>query len=524
MLRPSRICGLAHRLPNHPSRRGAKAERFHGPNPSKSPSTESELISRNRREVALALRPKFETGHRHGRDGSSSLIRASEMEKGMVSIDRWNEGSQAYFLTHLHDDHTAGLSASWRRGPLFCSPITASLLPFRFRGFDVSLLRVIEVGATRALDLVSPTSRAPVRVLVTPIDAHHCPGTLSLVPQLITSQLQFTMELGGKDGALMYLFHGTFGWVLYTGDFRWELSSERSQLAKRMLLDVLQGNAIDVLYMDNTYCNPSFSFPPREVATKQVIDIIVTHPDHDIVIGIDNLGKEELLVNISKALNIKIRVWPERLRTMHLLGYKDVFTTNTSLTRVRAIPRYSFTFETIDGLNQLRPTIGIMPSGLPWLLDASKNTTLYASPLKSHQSEASPDLLQHMPHARKLKHNAYCVPYSEHSCFSEIAEFIKVLQPSNISGIVSSTYIYINPRYYFSHVDRYLSDKSCESFKSEVNQMGSSSGCQPSLKVRKEWKIKYVSPRPSVLVRRVSRLPRARRGAKIEESDSRSGS
>ncbi|XP_042377412.1 5' exonuclease Apollo-like isoform X2 [Zingiber officinale] len=330
------------------------------------------------------------------------------MEKGIVSIDRWNEGSQAYFLTHLHDDHTAGLSASWRRGPLFCSPITASLLPFRFRGFDVSLLRVIEVGATRALDLVSPTSGAPVRVLVTPIDAHHCPG------------------------ALMYLFHGTFGWVLYTGDFRWELSSERSQLAKRMLLDVLQGNAIDVLYMDNTYCNPSFSFPPREVATKQVIDIIVTHPDHDIVIGIDNLGKEELLVNISKALNIKIRVWPERLRTMHLLGYKDVFTTNTSLTRVRAIPRYSFTFETIDGLNQLHPTIGIMPSGLPWLLDASKNTTLYASPLKSHQSEASPDLLQDMPHARKLKHNAYCVPYSEHSCFSEIAEFIKSCRPISL--------------------------------------------------------------------------------------------
>lgn len=71
-------------------------------------------------------------------------------------------------------------------------------------------------------------------------------------------------------GALMYLFHGTFGWVLYTGDFRWELSSERSQLAKKMLLDVLQGNTIDVLYMDNTYCNPSFSFPPRGVATKQV--------------------------------------------------------------------------------------------------------------------------------------------------------------------------------------------------------------------------------------------------------------
>lgn len=212
---------------------------------------------------------------------------------------------------------------------------------------------------------------------------------------------------------------------------------------------------------------------------------------------------------------LQICVWPQRLRTMHLLGYKDIFTTNTSLTRVRAIPRYSFTFETIDGLNQMRPTIGIMPSGLPWLLDASKNTTFYTSPRKSHQLEASPDLLQDMPHVRKLKHNAYCVPYSEHSCFSEIAEFIKVLQPSNISGIVSSTYIYINPRYYFSHVDRYLSDEPCESSKSDK-----SSGCKPNLKVRKEWKTKYVSRRSSVRVSRVSGLPRARRGAKIEESES----
>lgn len=71
-------------------------------------------------------------------------------------------------------------------------------------------------------------------------------------------------------GAVMYLFHGAFGWVLYTGDFRWEISSERAQLAKKMLLDVLKGDDIDVLYVDNTYCHPSFSFPPREVAAQQV--------------------------------------------------------------------------------------------------------------------------------------------------------------------------------------------------------------------------------------------------------------
>jgi len=52
---------------------------------------------------------------------------------------------------------------------------------------------------------------------------------------------------------------------------------------------------------------------------------------------------------------------------MYLLGYPDIFTTNTSLTRVRAVPQYSFSIETLEALNTMCPTIGILPSGLPWM-------------------------------------------------------------------------------------------------------------------------------------------------------------
>lgn len=72
-------------------------------------------------------------------------------------------------------------------------------------------------------------------------------------------------------GAVMFLFSGEFGCMLNTGYFRWEENCERAKLAKEMLLNALKGDAVDVLYLDNTYCNPTFQFSPREVAAKQVL-------------------------------------------------------------------------------------------------------------------------------------------------------------------------------------------------------------------------------------------------------------
>jgi DNA cross-link repair 1B protein len=68
----------------------------------------------------------------------------------------------------------------------------------------------------------------------------------------------------------MYLFRGDLGCMLYTGDFRWELRCERARAAKKALLDALAGDTVDVLYLDNTYCHPSLSFPPRPIVAEQV--------------------------------------------------------------------------------------------------------------------------------------------------------------------------------------------------------------------------------------------------------------
>ncbi|XAR68060.1 hypothetical protein NMG60_11003058 [Bertholletia excelsa] len=360
------------------------------------------------------------------------------MERGMISVDRWSDGSQVYFLTHLHADHTKGLSSTWKRGPLFCSRTTAKLFPFKFPGFKLSLLRILDVGHWHSISLVSPSTGFRPKVDVMAIDAHHCPG------------------------AVMYVFCGEFGCMLYTGDFRWEPTSERANMGRRMLLNALVNHKVDLLYLDNTYCNPSYSFPSREVAAQKVVDVIASYPDHDIIIGIDSLGKEDLLLHIARVLKIKIWVWPERLQIMHLLGYHDIFTTQVSLTRVRAVPRYSFSIDTLEGLNMLRPTIGIMPSGIPWVVKPFQqhNNDVGSSPSAFLCSRSklinkigihldSHNLKENYGMVKRYHKYIYSVPYSDHSCFTEIKELVKLVRPTNLKGIVSSSPSYVDPLYYF---------------------------------------------------------------------------
>ncbi|KAI7981200.1 5' exonuclease Apollo [Camellia lanceoleosa] len=332
------------------------------------------------------------------------------MDIGMISVDRWSEGSQVYFLTHLHADHTNGLSSTWKRGPLFCSRITAKLFSSKFPGFKLSVLRILDIGQWNSIPLVSPTTISNTTVDVIAIDAHRCPG------------------------AVMYLFRGEFGCMLYTGDFSWETTSKRAKIGRSMLLSAL-GN-------------------------DKVVDVIASHPEHDIIIGIDSLGKEDLLLHIAQALKIKIWVWPERLQIMHLLGFHDIFTTKVSLTRVRAVPRYSFSIDTLEGLNMMRPILWIMPSGLPWK-PLEGNTNVFGSSSRHSRRKLSTKVGSHT-NMHKPNDNSrtvesyheyiYTVPYSDHSCFAEIKEFVKLLQPINLKGIVSSSSSYVDPLYYFGRL------------------------------------------------------------------------
>jgi DNA cross-link repair 1B protein len=153
--------------------------------------------------------------------------------------------------------------------------------------------------------------------------------------------------------------------------------------------------------------------------------------------------------------SLKIWLWLERLQTMHLLGFHDTFTTKNSLTRVRAVPCYSLSVETLEGLNTMRPTIGIMPSGLPWVLKPVKgDDNLFGSLLTSRYKKRQPSdkLDGNLAYAERYHQYMFSVPYSYHLCFAEIQEFIELVQPANMKGIVSSSSCYVDPLYYFSRL------------------------------------------------------------------------
>ncbi|KAL7608107.1 uncharacterized protein LOC111890096 isoform X1 [Lactuca sativa] len=410
------------------------------------------------------------------------------MERGMISVDRWAEGSQVYFLTHLHADHTAGLSSRWKKGPLFCSSITAKLFSPKFPGFDLSLLRVLEIGQWYSLSLVSLWSGLETRVEVIAIDANHCPG------------------------AVMYLFRGDFGNMLYTGDFRWEVASKITEMGKNMLLSALNNHKVDTLYIDNTYCNPSYSFPSRDVAAQQVVNIINSYPEHDIIIGIDSLGKEELLLYISNTLKVKLMqiwVWPERLQTMHILGLHDNFTTKTTLTRIRAVPRYSFSIETLQGLNTMRPTIGIMPSGLPWALNKNKSSCGLPS-MKTETIDLDTGN-RYRNKVEKQHEYIYTVAYSDHSCFTDIVDFVKFICPTHMKGIVSSSSSYVDPCYHLRHI--YGTSSLYGKYMAEEDRESGKGKCKSDERLKRKRIKQYHS---SLHKSRVSLLRRFKCGVKLD--------
>ncbi|XP_064029651.1 5' exonuclease Apollo [Pogoniulus pusillus] len=332
-----------------------------------------------------------------------------------IAVDFWSlrraSGARLFFLSHLHSDHTVGLSSTWSR-PLYCSPVTARLLHLRLQ-VPTCWIRPLEVGQSHVLG-------ENEKVTVTLLDSNHCPGSV------------------------MFLFEGTFGTILHTGDFRYSRAMRDEP--------VLRGRHIDRLYLDNTYCHPRWALPSRQHATRQAIHLIRTHPRHLVVIGLYSLGKETLLVDLALEFSTWVVVSPWRLEQMRLLELPDVFTTEEGTGRIRAVDVTDICRDALVRWNKLQPTLAILPTGRPV----------------------------------KVTHpNIHLIPYSDHSSFSELCEFVEWLKPCSVIPIVKGDLCQAYFQKYLNPAPQTLPEpKIPKLVRESVQQQSKKKGQEPCLMKR----------------------------------------
>lgn len=144
--------------------------------------------------------------------------------------------ASGFFLSHFHSDHYGGLSKDFCKGSIYCTASTAALVKANI-GVSDKYLTVLPMDRPVLVDGVK----------VTLVDANHCPGAVIFVFEM-------------RSGAV----------YIHCGDCRYHPSMQDNPTLAR-----LAGNgAIDTLYLDTTYCDPKYVFPPQDESIHYVVQTV----------------------------------------------------------------------------------------------------------------------------------------------------------------------------------------------------------------------------------------------------------
>ncbi|KAM6183951.1 DNA cross-link repair 1A protein [Erethizon dorsatum] len=295
------------------------------------------------------------------------------------------EGCTAYFLTHFHSDHYAGLSKNFTF-PVYCSEITGSLLKSKLH---------VQEQYIHPLPMDTECVVSGVKVIL--LDANHCPGAAMI---------------------LFYLPNGTV--VLHTGDFRADPSMERSLLA---------GQKVHLLYLDTTYCSPEYTFPSQQeviqFAINTAFEAVTRNPRALVVCGTYCIGKEKVFLAIADVLGSKVGMSEEKYKTLRCLNISEInslITTDMYNSLVHLLPMMQINFKNLqshlkkyggkyDQILAFRPTGWTHSNKLTCIADVIPQT--------------------------KGNISIYGIPYSEHSSYLEMKRFVQWLRPQKIIPTVN---------------------------------------------------------------------------------------
>ncbi|RLN35458.1 uncharacterized protein C2845_PM03G35700 [Panicum miliaceum] len=293
-----------------------------------------------------------------------------------------------WFLTHFHVDHYQGLTRSFCHGKIYCSSITASLVHHKI-GIPWDKLHVLPLNKKITISGVNLIC----------FDANHCPGSIIILFE----------PPNGKA-------------VLHTGDFRFS-----SEMVNN---PVLQSSDIHTLILDTTYCNPRYDFPSQEIVIQFVIEAIQAesfNPKTLFLIGSYTIGKERLFMEVARLLQKKIYVGAAKLQILkHLELPQEImnwFTANEAESHIHVVPMWTLaSFKRMKYLsNQYAGRFDLIVAFCPtgWAFGKGKKKT----PDKRWQQGS---IIR------------YEVPYSEHSSFTELQEFVKFISPEHIIPSVNN--------------------------------------------------------------------------------------
>lgn len=450
----------------------------------KQKSAFSKLMSGNAEDSAWAAAAATETASR-GRPAYERTCPFYKIMPGFaICVDAFRygavEGCQAYFLSHFHSDHYIGLTANWRHGPIYCSKVTGSLVKQQLR---TAAKWVVELEFEKPYDIPGTEGAT-----VTMMPANHCPGSS------------------------LFLFQKSFGSgpnkrakrILHCGDFRACPDHVRHPLLRPDVIDSISGKSrqqrIDICYLDTTYLNPRYSFPPQGDVIQACADLCGSmsadpnctddvwqrsdksagtgtmskyfqsdKPTEDdaqsksrsrpkqrllVICGTYSIGKERICVAIAKALGSKIFASPAKIKICKQLDDPELtslLTPDPVEAQVHMQMLMEIRAETLQGyLDSYRPhfsrIVGFRPSGWNFRPANGKSVGANTSP-----SSISTQQLLHgkgwrtrfgakdLVAQRGSTKEAMCfgVPYSEHSSFRELAMFVMSLRIDKVIPTVN---------------------------------------------------------------------------------------
>ncbi|MCP9264700.1 hypothetical protein DINM_022843 [Dirofilaria immitis] len=231
---------------------------------------------------------------------------------GFIAVDKFPKDAtiEYYFLTHAHSDHYGAVDNKWNNGTIYCSPITARILPVvthRPRSKRIG----IRSHLIHALDLNVWHRMNGFSVML--LDANHIPGSV------------------------MFLFEGDRipdGRILFTGDFRADIRLYQNAF----MISALQERNLSRIYLDTTYINCAREeFPSQEASSSEICILLrelLFANSKPVTIMIPKVGREQLLVDI--AIEFRCKIWVDyiRFRVVEILGLNEYFTVEKTETSI----------------------------------------------------------------------------------------------------------------------------------------------------------------------------------------------